>query len=73
MRRHETNPPFVAVLVGDSRRRPPGLARARSAQLIDDRAITVHSTREVAEKRHALIQYLWGAEGFPATAAPPPS
>ncbi|MEK7685969.1 MAG: hypothetical protein AAB466_11155 [Verrucomicrobiota bacterium] len=44
--------------------------RARSAQLIDDRAITVHSTREVAEKRHALIQYLWGAEGFPSRRLP---
>lgn len=37
----------------------------QSAQLIDDRAITIHSAREVAEKRRALIQYLWGSEGFP--------
>lgn len=39
--------------------------RAQSAQLIEDHAITIHSTRDVTEKRHALIQYLWGAEGFP--------
>src|SRR5882672_6972121 len=37
----------------------------QSAQLIDDRAITIHSTRELAAKRRALIQYLWGADGFP--------
>ncbi|MBI2929727.1 MAG: hypothetical protein HYY24_29055 [Verrucomicrobia bacterium] len=42
----------------------------RSAQLVDDRAITVHSAREVAEKRRALVTYLWGAEGFPARRLP---
>ena len=36
-----------------------------SAQLIDDRAITLHSARDVAAKRQALIRYLWGKEGFP--------
>ena len=36
-----------------------------AAQLIDDRAITVHSARQVAEKRRALIEFLWGPEGFP--------
>ena len=39
--------------------------RVQSAPLIDDRAITIHSARDVAEKRRALIQYLWGGEGFP--------
>jgi len=38
--------------------------------LLDDRAITIHSAREVAEKRRALIQYLWGADGFPARRLP---
>lgn len=38
----------------------------RSARLIDDRAITIHSGREVVERRRALIQYLWGPDGFPA-------
>jgi hypothetical protein len=42
----------------------------QSAQLIDDRAITIHSAREVAEKRRALIQYLWDAEGFPTRRTP---
>lgn len=44
--------------------------RGESAQLIDDRAITIHSAREVAEKRRALIKYLWGAEGFPTRRQP---
>ena len=44
--------------------------RVQSAQLIDDRAITIHSAREAAEKRRALIQYLWGAEGFPERRLP---
>ena len=34
-------------------------------KLIDDRAITVHTAREVAAKRLKLIQYLWGSDGFP--------
>jgi hypothetical protein len=41
-----------------------------SAQLIDDRVITVHSAREAAAKRRALIQYLWGREGFPERRLP---
>ncbi|MDO8945313.1 MAG: hypothetical protein Q7U75_19180, partial [Desulfobacterales bacterium] len=39
--------------------------QALAAPLIDDRAITIHSIREAAEKRQALIQYLWGRDGFP--------
>jgi hypothetical protein len=42
----------------------------QSAPLIDDRAITVHSAREIAAKRRALIQYLWGTEGFPERRLP---
>jgi hypothetical protein len=45
-------------------------SRVQSAQLIDDRAITVHSAREVAEKRRALIRCVWGAEGFPERRLP---
>src|SRR5437879_4806964 len=45
-------------------------SRVESADLIDDRAISVHSAREVAEKRRALIRYLWGAEGFPSRRLP---
>ena len=44
--------------------------RGEAAQLIDDRAITIHSARQVAEKRRALIKYLWGAEGFPTRRLP---
>jgi hypothetical protein len=41
------------------------VGHVESAQLINDRTITIHSTREIAEKRRALIQYLWGSDGFP--------
>jgi hypothetical protein len=41
-----------------------------AAPPIDDRAITVTTTREIAEKRRAIIQYLWGTEGFPARRLP---
>src|SRR5262249_42732096 len=49
-----------------------GLAATRlpAAQLIDDREITVHSAREVTEKRQTLINYLWGTEGFPKRRLP---
>ncbi len=36
-----------------------------SAQLLDDRAIRIHSAADVAETRQKLIQYIWGADGFP--------
>jgi len=42
----------------------------QSAQLVDDRAITIHSARDLAEKRRALIKYLWAAEGFPERRLP---
>jgi len=38
---------------------------AWSAQLLDDRAITIRTTRDVAEKRRALIRYIWGEPAFP--------
>ena len=41
------------------------LDRPVVAELIDDRAITIHSAEEIAGKRLALIQYLWGDDGFP--------
>jgi hypothetical protein len=44
--------------------------RGQAAQLLDDRAISIHSAQEIAERRRALIQYLWGAEGFPAKRMP---
>jgi hypothetical protein len=45
-------------------------SHGQAAPLIDDRVITVHSAREIAAKRRALIQYLWGAEGFPEKRLP---
>src|SRR5438445_2045158 len=46
------------------------VTRLPAAQLINDREITVHSAREVEEKRHALIKCLWGTEGFPMRRLP---
>lgn len=40
------------------------------AQLIDDRTITIHSAPAIAEKREALIKYVWGADGFPRKRLP---
>lgn len=40
-------------------------AGAPAAALLDDRAITIDSTQDIVSKRRALIQYLWGKEGFP--------
>src|SRR5437660_700711 len=37
----------------------------QSAELVMDRPITIHSAREIAEKRQALLHYLWGPSGFP--------
>jgi len=47
-----------------------GLSRVESAQLLNDRAITVHSTADVAAKRHALVRHLWGESGFPERRMP---
>jgi len=44
--------------------------RGRCVELIDDRAITVHSATEVIEKRRALVRYLWGDDGFPSRRMP---
>ena len=44
--------------------------RGQSAELVDDRVITIRSAREVTEKRRVLMQYLWGDAGFPARRMP---
>lgn len=44
--------------------------RGRAAELLDDRAITIHSPADVEQKRQQLIQYLWGADGFPSRRLP---
>ena len=39
--------------------------RVHSAELVDDRAITLHSAAEITQRRNALIRYLWSTNGFP--------
>jgi hypothetical protein len=41
-----------------------------ASDLIDDRTITIKSARDVAVKRQALIDFLWGAQGFPGEKLP---
>ena len=38
--------------------------------LVDDRYVTIHSTREAKEKRRQLIAYVWGTKGFPKDRKP---
>src|SRR5436190_19828409 len=38
---------------------------ASAAALLDDRAVTIASTQDIVTKRRALVQYLWGSDGFP--------
>ena len=45
--------------------------RASSAQtLLDDRVITIHSAADAVNKRQALINFVWGTDGFPNTTPP---
>src|SRR5262249_4327477 len=39
-------------------------------ELVNDRAVSLHSAREVKEKRRALVRYIWGTEGFPERRMP---
>ncbi len=48
----------------------PASARSHAAPLVDDRAITIRSPREAAERREALVRFLWGNDGFPAQRLP---
>jgi hypothetical protein len=52
---------LVAILITGS---------IHSAELLDDRQITIHTAAAVAERRQALITYLWGSEGFPSQRLP---
>jgi hypothetical protein len=38
----------------------------RAGELLDDRALTIRSARDIEERRRALIQYVWGDAGFPS-------
>jgi len=46
------------------------LLQIEAAELINDRSITIHSSRDAAARRQALIQYLWGETGFPERRLP---
>ncbi len=41
-----------------------------SIDVVNDRAIDIHSSRDAKEKRRALIQLLWGEQGFPKERIP---
>lgn len=47
-----------------------GYGQGAAPELIDDRAITIHSAREVETKRRALIRFIWGTDGFPEQRLP---
>ena len=55
---------ILAIWLGGS----PGVLVADP--LLDDHLITIHSAADVANKRHALIQFIWGAGGFPNAKMP---
>src|SRR5258708_12111293 len=46
-----------------------GLATQAMA-LLDDHVITINSPADVTTKRNALIQFIWGVNGFPAAKLP---
>lgn len=56
---------FVLLLIGLFSH-----AYCATPKLHDDRAITIHSARDVTAKRRALIQYIWGTNGFPKRRLP---
>lgn len=64
-RHHLLFPQLITALLVVS-----SIGPGQSAQLINDRAITIHTERDVAEKRRALIRYIWGAEGCPGERLP---
>lgn len=40
------------------------------AQLVDDRTITVTTGAEVLARRQAIVDYIWGSDGFPSAKLP---
>ncbi|HEX8411855.1 MAG TPA: hypothetical protein VF883_23605 [Thermoanaerobaculia bacterium] len=46
------------------------LGASATAQLVDDRTITVLTGTDVINKRQAIVNYIWGTEGFPSTELP---
>src|SRR5882672_1333572 len=43
---------------------------ALPAELLNDSSISLHSSREILQKRRELVKYLWGADGFPQNRFP---
>ncbi|HXJ05778.1 MAG TPA: hypothetical protein VNH65_11800 [Candidatus Acidoferrum sp.] len=41
------------------------VAALPAGQLVDDRAITIKSPQDIVARRQALIEFLWGPQGFP--------
>src|SRR6185437_4064107 len=54
------------IILGVARLAFPSVA----ADLLMDGKITIHSARDVSEKRRALVRYIWGKEGFPKNRLP---
>jgi YD repeat-containing protein len=46
------------------------LASASAQMLFDDREVTIFSLEDVESRRQALIDFVWGAEGFPRDQLP---
>jgi hypothetical protein len=64
--RRQNSPPFLLVFIFLA----ASLLGVGGADLINDRSITIATARDVAEKRRALIQYVWGNDGFPGRRLP---
>src|SRR5262245_20178932 len=45
-------------------------AALHSAELVNDRAVSLHSARQVKDQRRAQVRYIWGTEGFPERRMP---
>src|SRR5690242_1539086 len=43
---------------------------ADTSTLVDDRRITIASAADADARRQALIQFIWGSSGFPASKLP---
>jgi hypothetical protein len=41
-----------------------------ASALVDDRAIAINTSADIAAKRQALIQFIWGSDGFPTANSP---
>ncbi len=79
MRKRPRRPLLLAALAFTmasgtvSKRSPLAFDVAEAADpsaLVDDRRITIASSADVDARRQALIQFIWGSSGFPASKLP---